>query len=238
MLLSGRPRGRASERRLSNTVPCAESNIAGSWRRRLRRRRSTPRTRSRRRRGRPTGPSQGDENAGGRRSRGSSRATARSAATAPATSHARARGAAERPRGGDQERGADRRAAASSDQRGSALQAPNAPEPGPNRLHGSTVARTATAKAARATDLARGPGSRLADLGYPGVRAEHAREALGAEDATADRRSRTRGTSGGRTRRTARRPGSPGAGRIARTFDAAFVRRHDRRVPPPSAARV
>src|SRR5262245_42932676 len=92
------------------------------------------------------GPSHGRENAGGKTTeRADATATA---APRIASAMSRRRPGSGRPREtNDRTRPATAAAAAKSDQRPARVQAPNAPDPGPNRLQGSVVATIAAPKA-------------------------------------------------------------------------------------------
>ena len=106
--------------------------------------------------------------------------------------------------------------AATSDQWPLRVQAPNASEPGPNRLHGSAVARTASPNAASANVLIRGPGSVSPGPSSRRRRGRGRPRGTRSRSSVLEPASSTRGTSGVRIRRTARPPGSPGGGRIGR----------------------
>src|SRR5215208_6089354 len=103
------------------------------------------------------GPSQGRENAGGNSTESREATTTSAPRPAIATSHPG-------PRSRERSRAAVMRSppiaarAATRDQWPLLVQAPNAPEPGPNRLHGSAVPRTAATNAASESILTPRPG--------------------------------------------------------------------------------
>src|SRR6266540_4568253 len=99
------------------------------------------------------GPSQGREKAGGNSTESREATTTSAPRLAIATSHLGSR-SRERNRAAVMTSPPIAASAATRDQWPLRVQAPNASEPGPNRLHGSAVARTARPKAAIANVLA------------------------------------------------------------------------------------